>query len=80
MSVPFSIQEAEDPFPFPITDHVAVRWRESIVIWGGYNYHESQPTDGSVVYCHSKGKWIRVVTSGDAPKSVWPTNVQVIED
>ena len=80
MSVPLCIQKAEDPFPFPITDHVAVRWRESIVIWGGYNYHESQPTDGSVVYCHSKGKWIRVVTSGDAPKSVWPTNVQVIED
>ena len=79
MSVPFNIQKATTSFPCPVTAHVALTWRNSVVIWGGSSPPEAR-RDLSVVYHHSSGEWIRMETRGDVPEHAIQTSVRVIED
>ena len=57
--MPFRVRESKLSFPFKIEDHVAVTWKNTTIVWAGYD--EDTSTTLSVVYCHQSGtqfNWI----------------------
>ena len=70
---PFSVELSKHPFPphtFPPLGHVAVTWRDSVIVWGGgYTIPNEMtkakiPTD--IVYMSvAGGDWVSTKTSGE---------------
>ena len=79
MAVPFSIEKLA-PLPFKVTRHVAVTWKDLIIVWGGYS--QDIANTSSVVHYHSSGRWIRQETQGNVPRirDVWDVVGHVIDD
>ena len=64
--VPFTIQRSTVPFPHKILGHVALTWRNAIIVWGGWGrFHQLK--DLSKVYYHKQGQWLKMMTTGDIP-------------
>ena len=82
MPVPFKVQKSRDKLPFHIADHIAVAWKDSILIWGGNIGGRDYPL-GLVTYREGKsGEWITKTTMGECPTRIdpYPVGAQVLDD
>ena len=61
MATPFSVQWSKLPFPHEISGHVAVTWKDTVIVWGGNIPHNV------VVQCVAAGEWVTGETSGEVP-------------
>ena len=83
MSLHYSVEVAEEPFPDARSCHVAVTWKDTILIWGGKSFNEDDGTftdHKTDIYCHISGQWHRKDTIGDAPPGYREAAVEVIND
>ena len=64
---PFRVHKTGLKFPFKIEDHVAVTWKNTTIVWGGYN--ENTSTSLSEVNCHQSGEWIKGPSTYDNRKN-----------
>ena len=72
MPVPFKVQKSRVKLPFHIADHIAVAWKDSILIWGGNKGGRDYPL-GLVTYREGKsGEWITKTTTGECPPLLDP--------
>ena len=65
--------------------HVAVTWRDSVIVWGGIKRGEWSDTepcnpDPCKVYIYTGGEWIRKHTSGVVPLHSFQNVAHVIKD
>ena len=65
--MPFSVQWSKDQFPHKISGHVAVTWRDSVIVWGGNNRNGKVPHGVVFMSVAGGGEWVGRETSGDAP-------------
>ena len=80
MALPFRFQQSALPLPYGRERHLAVTWKNAVIVWGGQSISEDDAM--SVVYYHISGKWIKKLTSGDMPEcnSIGTKRGHVIED
>ena len=76
--MPFRVQKTGFKFPFKVEDHVAVTWKNTTIVWGGYD--ENTSTSLSVVHCHQSGEWTKRETGGDIPCEAYEATAEVIHD
>ena len=77
--MPFSVEWSKLPFPHKISGHVAVVWRDSVIVWGGNNSRGKVPPD--VVFMSvAGGDWVSMKTNGKAPEESRFTKAQVVND
>ena len=69
MSVSLKVQKSGFEFPFKRRHHVAVAWRDTILIWGGYTDGNRTHNDPKVVQYRERqsGRWIMKTAGGDYP-------------
>ena len=66
MAEPYRIIKSELQLPHKRVGHVAVTWKNAILIWGGQTVPYSQLD--SHVYMYLSGKWTKKETTGHVPK------------
>ena len=72
--MPFSVEWSRHPFPHKISGHVAVAWRDSVLVWGGNN-SKGKLSHNVVLMSVAGGDWVSMETSGKAPEeSLGKTN------
>ena len=76
--VPFRVRKTGLMFPFKIENHVAVTWKDTTIVWGGYD--ETTSTSLSAVYSHRSGEWSKRETSGDVPCEAYEATAEVVRD
>ena len=70
------------PFVHNRSSHVAVTWKDLVIIWGGTADEHRWPSefDPNAVYCHMDGKWIAKTTCGDVPGIRENAGAEVLDD
>ena len=64
--MPFSVEWSKHQFPHKTSGHVAVTWRDSVIVWGGYNRSGKVPRN-VVFQSVAGGEWVSRDASGDVP-------------
>ena len=81
MALPISFERSSLPSSLRRYGHVAVTWKNAIIVWGGFIIEEHPNSDTrSSIYYHLSGKWIRKETRGVLPDSSHYCQGHVIND
>ena len=67
MPAPYKVQSSGLELPFKVRDHIAVAWKDTILIWGGRNDNDTRRPEVVRYREGQSGKWITKTTSGDYP-------------
>ena len=64
--MPFRVQWSKHQFPHKISGHVAVTWKDSVIVWGGNNRNGRVPHN-EVFMSVAGGEWVSMETTGEEP-------------
>ena len=80
MSQPFKIMRSADQLPHKRVRHMAVTWKNTTIVYGGFALEEPRIDQLSVLFIHKSGKWTKKNTYGDFPTWSQLSGAHVVND